>query len=518
MNKNIFSNGVYGVIGATVISLTACSNHQPLAKRQVLQSANKSRDSVEILRENNPAPVADLNSDLSKRKEKDIVEIRTKSQDLKFTDARWDNFPISLELNAVPLRTVFDIFQKISGVNIVVGNEVKGELTLQMSDVDWVELLQLILRNENLLSEVNQKGNIVTIHSAQFIAQQSELIQKALGARYAASKAYASTESKATAIIKLDYSKPEVMAQQLKDIIAALEPTQTGGQQSSGNSSRASFVVDARTNSLIVQSSEQDLEWIKAAIISLDKATRQVLVEVYIVEATDDFQYQLGSRIGAFKNLDDPRAQVTGTLAGTPPVGAGTITTAVTAGSIANNPVPGLSTGGGIVSAFQLDGADIRVQLEGMQRDSLIKIVSNPKLFILDNEVAEIADGQEVPYATQAQLGATPSIQFKEASLKMKVQPSVIGDGNVYLNLEVNKDTPLTGTPPPIAKKQLKTKLLVRDGGIAMIGGITKSEESAERQGVPFFGTLPILGNLFKFKRDVNNKNQLYIFLAPKVL
>lgn len=518
MKNYIASTTICGALGVTFISLTSCSTHQPLGKRQVLQSAANSRDSVMSIQEKNPAPTTDLNSNTSSKREKNIVEIRTKTQDIKFTDPRWNDFPISLEFNAVPLRTVFEMFQRISDVNIVVGSEVKGDLTLQVSNVDWVELLQLILKNENLLSEVNPKGNIVTIHSAQFIAQQSELAQKALAARYAASKAYSSTESKATAIIKLDYSKPDVLSQQLKDIISALEPSQSGGQQTGVGGGRASFVVDARTNSLIVQSSEQDLEWIKAAIISLDKPTKQVLVEVYIVEATDDFQYQLGSRLGAFKNLDDPRLQVTGTLAGTPPVAGGTLTTASTAGSFANNPVPGLTTGGGLVAAFELGGADIRAQLEGMQRDSLIKIVSNPKLFILDNETAEIADGQEVPYTTQAQLGATPSVQFKEAALKMKVQPSVIGDGNVYLNLEVNKDTPLAGTPPPISKKQLKTKLLIKDGGIAMIGGITKSEESALRDGVPFFGKLPLIGNLFSLKRDINNKNQLYIFLAPRVL
>jgi type IV pilus assembly protein PilQ len=518
MKKIITNEILRSALGVACLSLVACSTHQPLSKREVLQPADKSRESVSKIQQNNAAPSTDLKSDITQSKAKSIVEIRTKAQELKFTDNRWRNFPISLELNAVPLRTVFEMFHEISGVNVLIGSEVKGELSLQMTEVDWVELMQLILKKENLVSEVNPSGTIVSIHSSQFIAQQSELIQKALAARYTASKAYSNVESKVTAIVKLDYAKPDVMAQQLKDIIASLEPSQAGATPSSAGG-RASFIIDARTNSLVVQATEQDLEWIKSAIITLDRPTRQVLVEVYIIEATDDFQYQLGSRLGMFKNIDDRRFVTTGTLGGgTPPVSHGDVGVGATAGSVASNTVPGLTTGGGIAAAFEFAGADIRTQLEGMQRDSLIKIVSNPKLFILDNETAEIADGQEVPYTTQAQLGATPSVQFKEAALKMKVQPSVIGDGNVYLNLEVNKDTPLTGTPPPISKKQLKTKLLVRDGGIAMIGGITKSEESALREGVPFFGKLPFFGNLFSYKRDINNKNQLYIFLAPRVL
>ena len=157
-----------------------------------------------------------------------------------------------------------------------------------------------------------------------------------------------------------------------------------------------------------------------------------------------------------------------------------------------------------------------------MQQESLIKIVSNPKLFIIDNEQATITDGQEVPYSTISAVGSPPSISFKTAALQLQVRPSIIGDGNVYLDINVNKDTPLgtpnVNIPPAISTKNLRTKLLIKDGGVAMIGGINKTESTASEDGVPVLSKLPFIGNLFKSKTDKKNKDQLYIFLAPRVL
>ena len=110
-------------------------------------------------------------------------------------------------------------------------------------------------------------------------------------------------------------------------------------------------------------------------------------------------------------------------------------------------------------------------------------------------------------------------MSFKDAALKLQVKPTITGEGNIYIDLTVNKDTPImTSSPPPISKKELKTKLLVKDGGVALIGGINKSEATATETGVPFFSKIPVLGNLFKTKDDINKKNQLYIFLAPRVI
>ena len=164
--------------------------------------------------------------------------------------------------------------------------------------------------------------------------------------------------------------------------------------------------------------------------------------------------------------------------------------------------------------------SDLRVELQAMQTEGLSKIISNPKLFIIYNESATITDGTEIPYQTVATAGVS-STSFKTASLQLQVKPSIISDGNVYLDLTVNKDEPGTATAggaPPISTKQIKTKLLVRDGGVAMIGGISKTTDKAARNGVPFFADIPLVGQLFRSNDNTKNKNQLYIFIAPKVL
>ena len=515
-------------IAISVLLLTLLAGCTPPAvvKKDVQVNADKVREDVIDLQSQDMANDTDLNKVDTTQvetaiKPSNIVEIKGKERGLKFSDANWKDFPVTLDLNVVPIRTFFETLHRLTKINFVVGDEVKGDVSINLKGVGWVEALDIVVKNKNLISDVNESGTVVTIHSPDFVATQSDSIQKALSSRIAAVKAFSNLESKTTAIIKLNYAKPDVVAQQLKDIVATLEATggSAGAQGAGGASSRASFVIDSRTNSIIIQATTTDLEWIKSAILNLDKATRQVLVEVFIVEASDDFQMQLGSRVGLY-NTGNTRtfnnASIAGTLAGTPPTAAGTIDLSTTAGSLSNTPISGAL--GGVALAFSSAKTDLRMELQAMQKESLIKIVSNPKLFIIDNEQATITDGTEVPYTATAQLGASPSVQFKNAALQLQVKPSVIGDGNVYLDLVVNKDTPLTGSPPPISKKELKTKLLIKDGGVAMIGGINKSEATATEDGVPLIGKLPLIGNLFKSKGDVNKKNQLYIFLAPKVL
>ena len=238
------------------------------------------------------------------------------------------------------------------------------------------------------------------------------------------------------------------------------------------------------------------------------------------MEATDDFQAQLGSRVGVF-NTGKTGILGTRTITGTiDKVATSSDITGGTSGTGANNSI-GSPLGG---LALTLAGAStaLRVELQAMQQESLIKIVSNPKLFIIDNEQATITDGQEVPYSTISAVGSPPSISFKTAALQLQVRPSIIGDGNVYLDINVNKDTPLgtpnVNIPPAISTKNLRTKLLIKDGGVAMIGGINKTESTASEDGVPVLSKLPFIGNLFKSKTDKKNKDQLYIFLAPRVL
>ena len=507
----------------TLLSLTGCMPPSSVVKGDVQANSKKTRDDIVNLQ--NQDRVDD--TDITRTKEitldetntlRNFVEIRGKQESLKFKDDGWKDFPISAEFNVVPLRNYFELLNRLTNINFVLGDEVKGDITLNIKDVSWIESLEIVLRSKNLISEVNHDGNVVTIHAQDFSTSQSESMLKTISAKKNLLKAYNNLDSKTTAIVRLYYTKPDILAAQLKDVVASLDAggTQTG----QANAARATFVIDARTNSIIIQASSNDMEWIKTAIANLDRPTKQVLVDVFIVEATDDFQAQLGSRVGVF-NTGKTGILGTRTITGTIDKTATSSdilsgTSGTSASNTITNPLGGL--------ALTLAGAStaLRVELQAMQQESLIKIVSNPKLFIIDNEQATITDGQEVPYSTISAVGSPPSISFKTAALQLQVRPSIIGDGNVYLDINVNKDTPLgtpnVNRPPAISTKNLKTKLLIKDGGVAMIGGINKTESSAGEDGVPVLSKLPIIGNIFKSKTDKKNKDQLYIFLAPRVL
>lgn len=500
---------------------------QSVIKSDVNANARDTRESVIALKEKSSADASDISKiEDSKLTAVDrlnsAIEIKGSEARLKLFDGAWKDFPISIDFNAVPLRNYFEMLTRLTKINFILGDEVRGDLTITFKDVNWTESLDIVLKNKNLLSDVNKVGDIVTIHTHEFVATQSESLQKALTAKMNALKAYSNVDSKTTAIIRLYYTKPDILAQQLKDVIVTLDSTGAQAQSGSARSTRASFVTDMRTNSIIIQASSVDMDWIKTAIANLDKPTRQVLVELFIVEATDEFQQQLGSRVGLFntgKTGTFGTTSVSGTLGGSAATSVGAITLNTTAGSVASNTIAG-ATAGGVALTFAGANTALRLELQAMQTEKLLKIVSNPKLFIVDNEQATIAEGQEIPYTTTSGTSLTgPSVQFKNAYLQLQVKPSIIGDGNVYLDLTINKDSVDTTVPnPPISKKELKTKLLVKDGGIAMIGGINTSRSGFSETGVPFLAKLPIFGNLFKSKDNQKNQNQLYIFIAPKVL
>jgi type IV pilus assembly protein PilQ len=507
----------------TLLSIAGCMPPASVVKGDVEANAKKTRDDVVDLQSKDQVD----DTDITRTKEitldetntlRNFVEFRGKQEGVKFKDPRWKDFPISAEFNVVPLRNYFELLNRLTNINFILGDEVKGDITLNIKDVSWIESLDIVLRSKSLISEVNAEGNVVTVHAQDFSTTQSESMLKAISAKKNLVKAYNNLDTKTTAIVRLYYTKPDILAAQLKDVVASLDAG--GAQGGQPNAQRASFVIDARTNSIIIQANNNDMEWIKTAIANLDRPTKQVLVDVFIVEATDDFQAQLGSRVGVF-NTGKTGILGTRTITGTLD-GAATSSNVLsgTVGNVSSNPIGGTPLGG---LAVTLAGAStaLRVELQAMQQDQMIKIVSNPKLFIIDNELATITDGQEVPYTTTSAVGSPPSVSFKSAALQLQVKPSIIGDGNVYLDINVNKDSVLNfkaGENPAISTKQLKTKLLIRDGGVAMIGGINKSDSSVTENGVPILSKLPGIGNLFKSKSDQKNKNQLYIFLAPRVL
>ena len=178
-----------------------------------------------------------------------VTEIQGNQKGVKFVDPKWKNFPISLNVSEIPVKKFFALLEELTDLNFVIGDEVTGDLTMRVKNVNWIEVFDMVLREKNLIHDVNTSVTVITVHTHEFARTQSESYEQALQSKIKVINSLSGLEAKTTAIFKLNYTKPDIVAKQLKDVIATLE---AGGDESSVDQ-RATFVVDARTNSLIVQ-------------------------------------------------------------------------------------------------------------------------------------------------------------------------------------------------------------------------------------------------------------------------
>ena len=186
--------------------------------------------------------------------------------------------------------------------------------------------------------------------------------------------------------------------------------------------------------------------------------------------------------------------------------------------SITGFPTTGAATSG--IGVLKQTGSGIlKAEITALEKQGLGKTISNPKVFTLDNQSATVTQGEEIPYETMTD--GTAVTEFKEAALKLEVTPSIIGDGNVLLSIQVNNDTPNRGTgadEPPINKMEISTKLLVADGDIVVIGGIKKNVRAKRKDQTPGLGNVPVIGNLFKGTSQNDELDELLVFIAPRIL
>jgi len=280
--------------------------------------------------------------------------------------------------------------------------------------------------------------------------------------------------------------------------------------------SNLSITVEGTTRSIIVRGHEPDLDTIDAVIREIDVKTKQVLIEAFIVEADSTFQKALGTRIGAMTKQLDKQALISGSIGGAATTTGG-ITLGAAAGTVTNNSITGATSGIGILK--QMGSAVLKIEIEALESLGKNRIVSSPSVFTLNNQEAKITQGTQIAYQTTSD--GTTTTEFKEAALALTVTPSIIGDGNVLLDIQVNNDSPteVEGSDEPAIKtNEITTKLLVSDGDIVVIGGIKINNEATTNSATPGLSKVPVVGNLFKSKTDKNVLTEMLIFLAPRVI
>jgi type IV pilus assembly protein PilQ len=438
-----------------------------------------------------------------------VVEVRPVRIDPnKLTQGQgYQGEKLSLNFQNIEVRSLLQVIADFTNFNVVTSDTVTGNLTLRLKDVPWDQALDIILQAKGL--GLRKSGNVI------WIAPKDEIAIKET-AELEAGKKKTELEPLRTQGYQLNYSKAEDLAKGLTG----------GGGSSRILSARGSLMSEQRTNQLFVTDIPSKLEEIQSLIAKIDIPVRQVQIEARIVEANDTWGRSLGVRLGGRLTNLSPDGQVgypRGAIGPSIIVPPGAPATPITTGSFVNLPAQGQ---GGFdpanfsLALFNRDASRlINVELSALEADGKGKIVSSPRIVTADQIKALISQGTKVPFQKSTSSGAT-SVEFIEATLKLEVTPQITPEGNVILDVKVNKDSlgTLTALGREINIKEVKTNVLVENGGTVVIGGIFEQNESVSTAKVPFLGDLPYLGNLFKSTTKDTQRTELLVFLTPRIV
>ena len=420
---------------------------------------------------------------------------------------------VSFNFQGLDFEYVMSLMADVADINILVGDEVSGTVNAKIDNVGWDNAFQTLLDMKALVADVDVANGIIRVHTPEKLTAQ----ETAKSARAEVLKKKIQLEESVEPILAEIFRLYYISPTQAKETLEALYSTQ--GAEGVSTMQNLSITVEQNTRSIIVRGHEPDLDTIDAVIKEIDVRTKQVLIEAFIVEANSKFANALGARVGAM-SVSERGVKGTTTISGitsggnaaTTPAG---VTLGAAAGTISNQGISGTS---GIGILKQIGARALKVELEALESLTFNKILSQPSVFTLNNQEATITQGEQIPYQTTSD--GTTTTEFKEAALSLTVTPSIIGDGNVLLDIQVNNDSPNLdiGDEPAINTNAITTKLLVSDGDIVVIGGIKKRTINNVNSNTPGISKVPVVGNLFKSKQKNDDLTDLLIFIAPRVI
>ena len=447
-----------------------------------------------------------------------VLEIRPQKTDPdKLTQGTgFNGEKLSLNFQNIEIRSLLQVIADFTNFNVVTSDTVTGSVTLRLKDVPWDQALDIILQAKSL--GMRKTGNVLLIAPKDELAAKDK---QELESRVAIQ----SLEPVRTQSFQINYAKAT-------EIAAQISGGNAGGAGGAGAgsaivarilSSRGSVIAEPRTNQLFVTDIPSRLEQVQSFIGKLDIPVRQVLIEARIVEASDTFGRSLGVRLGG--GQIGPAGAFT---SGNTNVAAGTSYSSVpganTSGNFVNLPASTLGVTNAAASfAVSIFNASanrfLNLELSALEADGKGKIVSSPRVVTADQVKALIEQGTEFPYQTATSSGAT-SLAFRKANLKLEVTPQITPEGNIILELDVNKDSRGETTAAGIAidTKHIRTQVLVENGGTVVIGGIFTLEETNNETKVPLLGDVPYLGNLFKSRTRNSRKQEMLVFITPKMI
>jgi type IV pilus assembly protein PilQ len=422
---------------------------------------------------------------------------------------------ISFDFVDADVRNVLRIFAEISKKNMIIGEDVKGKVTIKLEDLSYDEALEVILKT-NGLSKV-EEDNVVRIMTSKALSAERDREAKErldfLKEREARQKL---EEELVTETVFINYADPEEVEKMIRgESTVTAAATAPAGAASAGSASpmvvqrgkgllsSSGIITLVRWNSaLIIRDTKDSVERIVKLIREHDIPPQQVQIEARIVQANTTFSKDLGVEWNASRSTgqSNPAGVSTNVSPGAPSSPAGSLSFFI--GTAANS--------------FHLSAT-----LAALENQGKGKIISSPKVITADNRPAKITQGQQIPYLNSSSTqGAT--VEFKDAVLELEVTPHIAKDGNVRLTIKAKKDqvnwaNTIQGNPP-IDKREATTELLVKDGETAVIGGIYEVERSDADAGVPALRRVPLLGWLFKRTTKTDNRTELLIFVTPTII
>jgi type IV pilus assembly protein PilQ len=436
------------------------------------------------------------------------MQTKTTSPSGKYTGRR-----IDLDFKDADIHNILRLLAEVGGVNIVTSDDVQGSVTIRMRDVPWDQALDVIMEAKGLGAE--RKGNLIRVAPQAVLEKERELAI----ARRTQQVQLAPLE---TRLVPVSYATAMDIQPRVQEVI----------------SPRGSVSVDERTNVLIVRDIVDNLDEVEELVRTLDTQTPQVLVEARFVEATSNYTRDVGIQWGGDVSFNQAFGNQTGLVfpsnvgvAGgaydnqTPTQGLSPIASATQVPNFAVNMPAAVGTGSGGALGLTFGSVDgnynLNVRLSAAEQTGSIKIISSPRVLTLDNHAARISQGTQIPYSQIRAQGVQTA--FQTALLQLQVTPHVNADGSVALKVNVTRNEPdfsRTGAngQPTILKREADTELLVADGHTAVIGGIYTRNTGRTIDQVPFFGDIPILGLLFQRRRMLDTRNELLIFLTPRIV
>jgi len=468
--------------------------------------------------------------------------------------------PMSMNFQNIEVRTAFQLVADFTGLNIITSDSVTGALTLKLHKVPWDQVLDIMAQAKGL--SVRRQGNVIWVAPRVEVVAREKL-------EYETRLAAQNVEPMQTRGFALNYAKAVDVLTQIQGgtVLPAMSAPWSGyggglsggfgggfgnaglgGYASSASSApfglsamgggsrilstRGSAMAEPRTNQIFVTDIAERIDQVAQMIAKIDIPLRQVMIEARIVQASDTFGQTLGVRLGGMGQGGSQTVwgtTNTNVMANANPTAQQATSFNIadkaldTTGSFVNLPAAslnGFASASFAVSIFNsAKNRFLNLELSALEADGKGKVVSSPRVVTADQAKAVIEQGTELPYQVAAASGAT-TLAFRKANLKLEVTPQITPEGGIVLDLDISKDNVGQITPAGFAidTKHVKTQVLVENGGTVMIGGIYETSEQEDEYKVPLLGDIPVLGYLFKNRRTAQAKQELLVFITPKML